>query len=259
MYRLALISVILLAASAVSADTVASVKGLPNDTPFAGSVTGTVTSVGGGMGQLGFTIQDATDGVFVFRTAKSPEYKLPNVGDAVTITGGTKKSVYGTIFISPASAAGVVVSPQKGQAPAPEVFDSLTDFLAAKPMALQGKLVHVRGVHLVVPLPEGAGTKTWLTPESKGAIKFQISDGKSTTTLQFPPEMHGVRAKWAEKIRPSEADSNDTFDVVGVDSYNLGAKRSQIMLCDPAGTAAKADATGPIRASSAKGASGGTN
>ncbi len=230
-----------------TAGTVAQVKASAEGAEW--QTTGIVTSVGGNTGRRAFTIQDATDAILI-DNKNSLTYTLPAVGDSVWIRRGNKTTFSNTIQLQPAATADVIVNSSGNPLPAPVVFASVNDFLAANVTSTQAKLVRLQNVYLK-DAATSAGAVNWLDASATvGGHNFGFtSDGASTVTVRITNDLNGKETNWQNKVRPATNNSSDRVDIVAVAAqFTVAAVPTlQISLNDPVGTSAKTDATGPIR------------
>ncbi len=212
------------------------------------NVTGVVTSVGGATGRLQFTIQDATGGVIVDKGGTS--YVQPLVGDSVTILQGTKTTFSGLIQLQPLSGADVQINSNGNPLPDPLRFSTLYAFSQADTNFVQSMYVHVKDLCLTGSLPAAAGSSTWLSSTATGNANYTVTDnGHDTAILRLPVDLAGTLATWRAKQRPAVS-ASERFDIVCTAGIFGGAL--QLQMSSPAGTTARADATGPVRVASGR-------
>lgn len=260
-------SAICVAALAVSSAgygaTVAQVKALADGGSFT-NLTGIVTSVGGGTGRLGFTLQDNTGGILVDKGATT--YVQPNLGDSVTILNGTSVhfssgAVHNdpegryTVEAVPVANTDVVVNSNNNALPTPLDFANLTAYMTADFLDTQGRLVRLHNLHLIYSNLTTSGTTTWTNGPAVAGLNFNVSDGTTQTVLRLTSDINGTGGTWSTKTRPSDTNPTDTFDVVAASAWfavaatGVPSPGNEISLNNWCGTTAKTDATtGPIRA-----------
>lgn len=223
---------------------------LANNDPLPDSVIGVVTSVGGGTGRDGFTIQDATGAVLIDNAGTLGKYTVPAVGDEVEISEGNISIFFDTFQLQPGGASDVTILSSGNPLPDPVLFTSVDDFLTGGEVGgpssqwireTQNLLVAIQNVHLV-----DYASATWADLEAAGgaARNIDISDGTDTMEIRLTSDLGGSEAAWQAKAAPGTGAGN-SFDLVGVSAVFSGVMLVHVN--NPVGTSAAIDNEGPFR------------
>ena len=235
-------------AAPAAAISIPDAKASANATVVA-NVAGTVIQVGGSTNRRQFVIADNTGVGVVIDNSSSVLYTQPAVGDSVNIVSSTKTTFNGIIQLQPPTVGDVQIISNANLLPAPIVFNSLTSFLATG-SSTTGNSVRIKNVYVTGTIPANGGATTWLSGVTGGVNWTMTDDGTTQVVVRVASDMNGVGTTYQTKTRPVLGDTNDKVDVVGTTSIFNGIP--QILIANPAGTTAKTDATGPIRATSAR-------